>query len=348
MTDEPVLDPEELRASVLRWVDRRMRSKGEMRIACVPSLLDEYVERIGAVFRGFGKGLTAEQGDHLRGILEPLLIEGFGRSPHSWLLVEWEPDGTNLSYTIRLQPSSLTDEYAHWLETREPPLFGAHPDAKVTAIVESLTPPRAHPILEIGAGTGRNALPLARRGHSVDAVDITKGFLDQIREVIRPEGLQVRPIVGDVLDPEFALVADRYALMFAAQVVATHFRSTAQLRTFCRRAAAWVRPGGLFLFNLFLAVDGYEPDEFTRQVAQHLWSPLFTRAELASAMDGLPFDLLSDESTYDFERDNTPDWAWPPTSWFPQWSRGRDLFKFADPETQAPIELRWLLFQKTG
>ncbi|MDT5329649.1 MAG: hypothetical protein QOF31_946 [Mycobacterium sp.] len=38
-----------------------------------------------------------------------------------------------------------------------------------------------HPVLDIGGGTGRNTLAVARRGHPVDVVEMTPKFADIIR-----------------------------------------------------------------------------------------------------------------------------------------------------------------------
>ena len=51
--------------------------------------------------------------------------------------------------------------YEDWISTREPPLFGTEPDARVWALASEAADPSTHPILDIGAGTGRNALALA-------------------------------------------------------------------------------------------------------------------------------------------------------------------------------------------
>lgn len=45
------------------------------------------------------------------------------------------------------------------ISTREPPLFGTEPDARVWALANEAADARTHPVLDIGAGTGRNALP---------------------------------------------------------------------------------------------------------------------------------------------------------------------------------------------
>jgi uncharacterized protein YndB with AHSA1/START domain len=53
---------------------------------------------------------------------------------------------------------------------------------------------------------------------------------------------------------------------------------------------------------------------------------------------------VSDESTHDFERAHLPAAAWPPTGWFEDWARGRDLYHL--PGSTAPHELRWLVYRK--
>jgi SAM-dependent methyltransferase len=51
------------------------------------------------------------------------------------------------------------------------------------------------PVLDVGAGTGRTALELARAGHSVMAIDLDDELLGQLRE--RARGLDVTTVVAD-------------------------------------------------------------------------------------------------------------------------------------------------------
>jgi SAM-dependent methyltransferase len=51
------------------------------------------------------------------------------------------------------------------------------------------------PVLDIGAGTGRVALELARAGHTVTALDLDAVLLDELRA--RAAGLAVDTVVGD-------------------------------------------------------------------------------------------------------------------------------------------------------
>ena len=49
------------------------------------------------------------------------------------------------------------------------------------ALAGQAVDPKSLWVLDIGAGTGRNTMALARRGHPVDAVEMTPKFADIIR-----------------------------------------------------------------------------------------------------------------------------------------------------------------------
>ncbi len=61
-------------------------------------------------------------------------------------------------------------------------------------------------------------------------------------------------------------------------------------------------------------------------------------------MENLPFELVSDESVFEFEKLHLDADRWPPTGWFEEWSNGLDLFDV--PLGKAPVELRWLVYRK--
>ena len=54
------------------------------------------------------------------------------------------------------------------------------------------------PILEVGCGTGRVALELARHGHHVQGIDIEPPFVDALRERAAAKDLEASAEVGDV------------------------------------------------------------------------------------------------------------------------------------------------------
>ena len=71
-----------------------------------------------------------------------------------------------------------------------PALFGESPDALLVDHVHRLDPSR--PVLDIGAGQGRNALFLARRGLAVHAIDPSEPAIAQLRLAAADEGLDLR------------------------------------------------------------------------------------------------------------------------------------------------------------
>lgn len=322
----------------------RAQISGDIRLPAMPSMLEEYVTMCSAVFAGLGKPFSDDELDRLREVLEGQLAEAYAHSLRSHIIISYNaPIGPTLNYTVRAQWSSVAEAYAAWLDTRKPPLFGTEPDAKVWHLACEAGDPASHPVLEIGGGTGRNALALARRGHPVDVVEMTPKFAEMLQADASRESLDVRVIVRDVFADADDL-RDDYQLMVLSEVM-TDFRSAQQVRSLFELASRCLAPGGRLVFNTFLARDGYQPDNAAREFCQQVYSTLFTRDEISTAAAGLPLRLVSDESVYDYEKANLPDENWPPTSWYPDWVSGLDAFRTS--RENSPMELRWLVFEKT-
>jgi SAM-dependent methyltransferase len=109
------------------------------------------------------------------------------------------------------------------------------------------------PILEVGAGTGRVALDLARRGYEVVALDHDAALLAELDR--RGAGLPVRTVLADAreidLDRRFALIL---VPMQTIQLLPTSEDRLALLRA----AAAHLRPGGRFAAALADALEGFD------------------------------------------------------------------------------------------
>jgi SAM-dependent methyltransferase len=105
------------------------------------------------------------------------------------------------------------------------------------------------PVLELGIGTGRVALPLAARGLEVHGVDASQAMVAQLRA--KPGGADVPVTIGDFSEMP---TEGTFALIF---VVAGSFfelpSQEAQVRCF-ENVARRLRPGGLF------AINGLVPD----------------------------------------------------------------------------------------
>ena len=112
------------------------------------------------------------------------------------------------------------------------------------------------PVLELAAGTGRLAVPLALAGHQVTAVDIDPAMIDRGRT--RAEAAGVPPdrltfVEADLLGLQLP-DAGRYAFAFIALNSIMLLASRDAQRGAFRTLAAHLAPGGL------AAVDAWLPD----------------------------------------------------------------------------------------
>jgi len=96
-------------------------------------------------------------------------------------------------------------------------------------------------VLDVAAGTGRNALFLARRGAIVDAFDISLNGLRALQTAARSERLPVRPVQADLVD--YPLPADRYDAAINIRYLQ---------RSLFGALRRCVKPGGVILFETFL------------------------------------------------------------------------------------------------
>jgi SAM-dependent methyltransferase len=334
-----------LREAMVRRMYRRTMAEGQIMVPAVPGLLDEYVQLCGNVCASLGVEYTPEQSVQLKRVLEAELAKAFKGSQRSDIVISFQvPFGTGMNYHVKAEWRTIEADYDHWVATRPPPLFGTEPDARVLALASEAEDATTHRVLDVGAGTGRNAFALARRGHPVDAVEMAPKFADIMRSEAESESLGVRVIQSDVFTAVEG-VHEEYQLMVLSEVV-PDFRTTHELRGVFELAADCVAPGGRLVFNAFLARPGYTPDDAARELGQQCNTMIFTRDEVTSAVADLPFELVADDSAYEYEQTHLPEGAWPPTGWFAGWASGLDVFDV--PREESPIELRWLVYRKSG
>jgi protein-L-isoaspartate O-methyltransferase len=339
---DPVLD-----AAIFRRLSRRLAASGQITLPAVPGMVDAYVAMCAHVFGALGNSFVADQFTALREALGSQLAEAFAASPRSSIEVSFDsPAGTLLNYHVTPRWETIEAAYGGWTVGADAAPFGNQPDARVCAVAAQLAAelgdPAAAPVLDVGAGTGRNSLAMARCGHPVDAVELTPTFADKIRADAQRESLNIRVITGDVLAGIDGLRPD-YQLMVLSGVV-SDFRTTEQLRAVFELAARCLAPGGRLVANTFIPRGGYVPTSQAREFSQQLYSSIFTREELAAAVAGLPLELVSDDSVHDYEKSHLPEGVWPPTQWYADWATGGEVFDLA--VDQRPIEARWLVFRR--
>jgi ubiquinone/menaquinone biosynthesis C-methylase UbiE len=108
------------------------------------------------------------------------------------------------------------------------------------------------PVLELGVGTGRLALPLAERGVEVHGIDTSAAMLDGLRA--KPGADALRLTLGDMAElaltdpPPFTVVLAAFNTLFNLSTAADQQRCMA-------RVASLLAPGGLFVVEAFVPAD---------------------------------------------------------------------------------------------
>lgn len=334
--------PTVLRNSIVQRLGSRITTAGEISFPCIPALIDTYLDRLQSLWDLLGKRFSDKETSNLRYAVQRVVMEGFRTSSQARLVVSYRtgsPPEPGIVYRVELKLEGMEDIYARWVVTREPPLFGKHADAKVIEAAGAQGSPREVSVLDLGAGTGRNALALAALGHPVTAVEPVPALAAELREAAYRAGAGVRIVEGDVFSNELSGLEQKFHLVVLAEVL-PHLRGTTELRPLVSRVAELLAPGGRLLLSSFVAMEGYKPDPLAREFAELAWCSIFTRADLSFLTEELPFYRIADESVYTYEKEHLPAGAWPPTGWFEEWALGRNVF--ALPAGRVPIELRWL------
>jgi hypothetical protein len=325
-----------LRPAMLYNIGRKISSTGEISLPGIPGLIEQYMAKLAKLFDAVGKPFTDAEIQALREIVERSIADSWRASPFGSVSIEYEtrpPPHPGVQYTVKTHAIAM-----------DPPLFGTLADAKVMDVAASLGPAAEVPVLEVGAGAGRNTLTLARLGHPTVAVEPAAALASVMRKAAEEQNVAVDIVESSVLDPALALDAGRYKLAVLAAVITSQLADIEQFRRAVTRLTDALAPGGTLLLEAFLAMDGFKPDVTARQVSQTVWSCIFTRSDFAFISKQLPLDLLTDESVVEYEKSHLPPDGWPPTGWFVEWAQGLDVF--ALPEGKAPVDLRWLAYRK--
>jgi SAM-dependent methyltransferase len=112
------------------------------------------------------------------------------------------------------------------------------------------------PVLELGVGTGRLALPLVERGFEVDGIDASEAMVAKLRE--KPGGDRVRVAMGDFARVEAP--GGPYSLVFVAfNTIYALLTQDDQIACF-RGVAERLASGGVFVVEAFVP----DPSRFDR------------------------------------------------------------------------------------
>ncbi len=104
------------------------------------------------------------------------------------------------------------------------------------------------PVLELGVGTGRIAVPTAAAGIELVGVDLSAGMLEVARERAELAGVTLDLRLGDMRDPP---VEGRFPLVTIPFRSLLHMETDGDRRTALRAVAAHLAPGGRLVFDVF-------------------------------------------------------------------------------------------------
>jgi len=130
------------------------------------------------------------------------------------------------------------------------------------------------PVLDIGAGTGRVALDLARGGHRVTALDLDPDLLGALQD--RAGGEHLETVRADARS--FELDRHDFALCLVPMQTIQLLSGSAERASFLRCAHAHLRPGGLLACAIVTELEPFDvadgspgPTPETSQVGETLY-----------------------------------------------------------------------------
>ncbi|MCB9606687.1 MAG: class I SAM-dependent methyltransferase [Polyangiaceae bacterium] len=324
----------------LASVEQRYSARCELTFPAVPTLLNHYAEILEHHFESLGRPMTDKQRTGLLELLGAKLTEAHASGAQSNVFVRYQLDrgSGEIFYEIASAASSLEEEYEYWVSQRVGSLFGRNPDARVLELVGSKSTNLR--ILDVGAGTGRNSIPLAEAGHQVVAIELAPALADVLQDEAESRRMSFPVVCGSALDPDLVIPLAPFDLVIAAEVL-PHLRSVDEVTRLLTRLAALSKPDASLLVSVFLSHAGYQPSQLAREAAQVAWSAFLTPDEFMTACANSGWKAVEQQPVLTYERKRAL--SWPPTSWYESWTQGHDAFKGDDP----PIALQWLLLSRT-
>jgi SAM-dependent methyltransferase len=111
------------------------------------------------------------------------------------------------------------------------------------ALWEELCGPVPRDVLDLGCGTGRVAIRLARRGHRVTGIDLDATFLDEVNRRAAAWKVDVTTLAGDARS---FVLGQRFDVVLAPMQLVQLFAGSAERIDMLNAVAAHLRPGGVF------------------------------------------------------------------------------------------------------
>ena len=152
------------------------------------------------------------------------------------------------------------------------PLYQARPEAAFYGAFAGKAPGE---VLEIGCGTGRVLLPIARGGKAITGVDSSSAMLAQLRHhvALEPESVR-RCITIEEADARALHLERTFSLVTAPFRVFQHMVTTEDQRRFLKSVVTHLAPGGRFIFDVFNPRFDLLASDRSEELEDTPWSPL--------------------------------------------------------------------------
>ncbi len=145
--------------------------------------------------------------------------------------------------------------YAHG--KRNPPFLTDAPDENLVGYFKQGCLESGYAI-DLGCGTGRNAVYLAKMGYRVDAVDLSETAIGKARSLAQQSKVDVDFIVGSIFN--LALPGSHYDLAYDAGLL--HHLQPHQRPYYLEKIRAILKPDGMFGMTCFDTSGGVNKEDW--------------------------------------------------------------------------------------
>lgn len=145
--------------------------------------------------------------------------------------------------------------YAHG--KRNPPFLTDSPDENLVGYFDQGYLESGHAI-DLGCGTGRNAVYLAKMGYRVDAIDLSETAIGKARSLAHQSKVDVDFIAGSIFD--LSLPGNHYDLAYDAGLL--HHLQPHQRPFYLEMVRAVLKPDGMFGMTCFDTSGGIPRDDW--------------------------------------------------------------------------------------
>lgn len=250
---------------------------------------------------------------------------------------KWPQQKTNINFTASILRSDYNPNYF-----RDKKSNGIDPDSFVLDRLTSSRQPETTIVHDIGAGDGRNAIPIARRGFRVIASEINKFGRDLIQRKLIDEPIVGQGSIEIKSQNLFDLISSWQKADFVIMSHITQHFNTAELERAIKTASRFMNQGAELVFDALVRTDkDYKrytvphPDNVLPEVNNYDGSIMeidgcasFWANEIKDAAQKANLDVVATEAYNEKIRPSYMKWNW------------------GFGECAKPVKLTWFVLKK--